>query len=60
VAAKAKKSGGRSELEHAASPIPSQGGPSGHAWAGDESLFSQWLKNHDDDSSFSPTSLDVA
>jgi hypothetical protein len=57
VAAKAKKSGGRSELEHA-SPIPSQGGPSGHAWAGDESLFSQWLKM--DDSGFSPTSLDVA
>jgi hypothetical protein len=30
VAAKAKKSGGRSELEHA-SPIPNQGGLSGHA-----------------------------
>jgi hypothetical protein len=57
VAAKAKKSGGRSELEHA-SPILSQGGPSGHALAGDESPISQWLKMHD--SGFPLTSLDVA
>jgi hypothetical protein len=38
AAAAAKKSGDRSELEHA-SPIPSQGLPSGHA--SDELLF--WL-----------------
>jgi hypothetical protein len=55
AAAAAKKSGSRSELEHA-SPIPSQGGPSGHASDDSESLFRLVMG----ESSFPPSSLDVA
>jgi hypothetical protein len=55
VAANAKKSGGRSELEHA-SPIPSQGLPSVHA--SDEALRLFWLGM--DESSFPLSSPDVA
>jgi hypothetical protein len=59
VGAKAKKSGGRSELEHA-SPIPSQGGPSGHG--SDESLRLFWLGlgMGESESSFPFSSPDVA
>jgi hypothetical protein len=55
AAAAAKKSGSRSELEHA-SPIPSPGGPSGHA--SDESLLRFVMG--DSESSFPPSSPDVA